>query len=209
MSNLLPAPEGVVTEVVAEAAPLRHIQVSKATRLADLMDEYVFYSVGLITQHTKLDVDPVRHYFETHSIPREDWPIVFASPAAFVETKIVEDWTYRIEMVPKSVWPGLFDALQTLAMIHRDSGYFARVLPSTIRIHDVLDSPSSWATRKIPLTVFNVDSTLGRWRIIEPINVRQRPFVKHAIASQETIAFAKALVSTDVSIDKMPEFTSG
>jgi hypothetical protein len=195
----LPAREGVTSKTLdkQDGVPYHALRVSQATALADLVEDYAFFTPAPLFTHGEWTSDPVEDYVR---LTPACCPFVITLPKpVFVGLRHRGNpsWNYRIMACPRDTWPGLYNYLAKLGGINRDRRLFHRMLPQQLPVPDtlalerkaVLPSP----VPMVDVVTFGLDGNTRQVYFTPAINPpMDLPTVRTCPPDQKTVRLAEA-----------------
>ena len=138
--------EGVALEALETDVPSLHVRkFSNAARLADLAEEYVFFTHGLLFTHAFWLRDPIVDHIVEQKGEADPFHIQLPMPifrwfdAKDPSGNVVDDsWNYQICAIPKEQWDPLFAFLSTISGSNRQTKMFHLTAVQKVPIADAL-----------------------------------------------------------------------
>lgn len=145
-------------------AERRTLQITSAARLADLTDEYVFFSHGPFYLWSGLEFDPVADLIAREGMPP---PALLTCQlqlfAGLAPNASLAEWEHRLLALPRLDAEPWLRALAGLATVDRDRRRLHRAVRQDIRLPDplFLAKQAVWCPQPplIDVTVFGVSGT--------------------------------------------------
>jgi len=180
------------------------MQISQATSLGSLVEEYAFFTHALLFTHGKWERDPVLDYVmqqrhcEVHRV-MTNMPIFSGLEHRKPNGEVIPDWNHILLACHKDHWNGLRDYMMQVGGFDRLTGYFYRMLVQVIPVIDAvaMDRMVSLPGQRpmIYIMTFGLDGNKGQVYFkpalnppIDQVTVGRKP------ASIETTKLAKAVM---------------
>ena len=182
-----------------ETVEARRLQISKATRLRDLVDEYVFYTPGLLFSKIPNAPDLTASFIEETGVDTIPFSLAI-DKQLFGGLELLSNgdpsWNHVLYAMEREHWDAYVAWIGTVAINHREQGLLWRVRTQELRIFDPFGT-ITLATRPtaedaVPVTAFVLESSQGSY-VFHDSSVYPTAYFDRTMKFADTAVFEKAI----------------